>query len=67
MKYILLFIVTVMFIACSRDSSSGNCWDCEVQRMNGQMFDTSVCRNDNEAPQFQDAQGNDLNSFCTRQ
>jgi hypothetical protein len=64
-KIVVLAIIILTFINCNKILGK-TCWKCEVTRMNGTTYTDRVCRDDNNIPQFQDDNGNDLNSFCER-
>lgn len=62
----LLFLLTLA--ACSK-SDNKPCYDCEVVRMNGSHYNTTVCDDDIDSWQtnLKDSSGNALQSVCVPQ
>lgn len=70
MKY-LFTILILLSLSCSKNADDNKvCWNCELsQSPNGQPNpDRRVCLPEGEEPgTFQDNNGNDLSSYCTKE
>jgi hypothetical protein len=64
-KFLALGLIVITFVSCNKILGK-TCWDCEVVRMDGTKYNEKVCRDDENPPQFTDANGNDLGSYCTK-
>lgn len=61
----LLIIAAVFLASCSKEKSV--CWDCTFGPLNGITRPAETICNDGEDPgPFEDAEGNDLSSFCQK-
>lgn len=66
LRKILTCLVVVVLFSCSKKSKGDYCWSCEVTGP-GYYRQVDTCTEDaRNNPQFEDANGNDLNAFCTR-
>lgn len=62
----LLFTIAVSFLSCKKTVyvDSAKCYDCEVLRMDMTRYHQNVCTNRIDTVNFQDANGNALQSIC---
>lgn len=61
-----VLIVSIIFLLSCNKILNRECWDCEVRRMDGTTYNDKWCSDDGTPPQYTDANGNDLNSVCTK-